>query len=196
MTGFLDHLTSGAHSGPAILVALFLVPFLHEDIAIVGAALLIAQQRLSLDAAFPSLFLGMVTRDLGIYGLGAGARHNELARRWLIRPRVQLLRDWLHGNMFWVVFAGRIIPGLMYPAYIASGWFALPFRRFALLTIGLSLLYLPIVFGLAYGLGSVAIDQVGSWAWLIILVPVVFIAALRIRVLIRRARLRRASGQA
>jgi membrane protein DedA with SNARE-associated domain len=95
-----------------------------------------------------------------------------------------------------VVFAGRIIPGLMYPTYIAFGWFALSFRRYALLTTGLSLLYLPIVFGLAYGLGRVAVDQVGGWAWTIILVPVAVIAALRIRVSIRRSRLRRAGGQA
>ena len=196
MTGLLDDITSRGHSSPAILAALFLIPFLHEDIAIVAAALMIAQQRLSIDAAFPCLFLGMVARDLAIYGMGSGARHNALAQRYLIRPRVQLLGEWLHGNMLWVIFVGRIVPGLMYPTYIAFGWFALPFRRYALLTTVLSLLYLPIVFAIAYGLGRVAVDRVGGWAWIIVLVPVAVILGLRLRVVIRRAQLRRAGGQA
>ncbi len=186
MNSLLDFITSSAQSGPAIAAALFLIPFIHEDIAIVAAALLIAQQRLSIQLAFPSLFCGMVARDFFLYGLGAAARRNATARRFLIRPRVQLLSEWLGGNMLWVIFVGRVMPGLMFPTYIAFGWFNLSFKRYALVTTGLSVLYLPIVFGLAYGLGRAAVDRVGSWAWLIVLVPVIMILLLRLRVSLRR----------
>jgi membrane protein DedA with SNARE-associated domain len=171
--------------------ALFLVPFLHEDIAIIAAALLIAQNRLAAELAIPSVFLGMVVRDFTTYGLGAVARRNALARRYLIRPRVQLLSEWLRGNMLWVIFVGRIIPGLMYPTYIASGWFALPFKRYALTTTGISILYLPLVFAFAYGLGRAALEWVGNWAWLIIIVPIVMVMVLRARVAIRHRLARR-----
>jgi membrane protein DedA with SNARE-associated domain len=186
MNSLLDFITSDGHSGPAIAAALFLIPFIHEDIAIVAAALLIAQQRLSMQLAFPSLYCGMVARDLFLYSLGVAARRNATARRFLIRPRVQLLSEWLGGNMPWVIFVGRVMPGLMFPTYIAFGWFNLSFKRYALVTSGLSILYLPIVFTLAYGLGRAAVDRVGSWAWLIVLVPVLMILLLRLRVTIRR----------
>ena len=186
MNSLLAFITAGGHTGPAIAAALFLIPFIHEDIAIVAAALLIAQQRLSIELAFPSLFCGMVARDMFLYSLGAAARHNATARRFLIRPRVQLLSEWLGGKMPWVIFVGRVMPGLMFPTYIAFGWFNLSFRRYFLFTTGLSILYLPIVFALAYGLGRAAVDRVGSWAWLIVLVPVVMILLLRLRVSLRR----------
>jgi membrane protein DedA with SNARE-associated domain len=191
MNSLLDFISSSAHSGPTVASALFLIPFIHEDIAIVAAALLIAQHRLSIQLAFPSLFCGMVARDLFLYGLGAAARRNALARRLLIRPRVQLLSEWLGGNMLRVVFVGRVMPGLMFPTYIAIGWFNLPIKRYALATTGLSVLYLPIVFAVAYGLGRAAVDRVGGWAWLIVLVPLAMIALLRLRVSVRRRLARR-----
>jgi membrane protein DedA with SNARE-associated domain len=69
MKSLLDFITSTAHSAPDIACALFLAPFLHEDVAITAAALLVAQNRLSVELAFPCIFLGMVVRDLSIYGL-------------------------------------------------------------------------------------------------------------------------------
>jgi membrane protein DedA with SNARE-associated domain len=195
MNSILDFFASTADSGPEMAVALILTPFLHEDIAIATAALLVAQNRLSVELAFTSLFLGMVVRDLSIYGLGAAARRNALARRLLIRPRVQLLSEWLRGNMLRVIFVGRVMPGLMYPTYIASGWFGLPFKRYALMTTGLSILYLPLVFAFAYGLGRAALDLVGSWAWLIVLVPIAMIMVLRARVSIRRLLARRSKAR-
>jgi membrane protein DedA with SNARE-associated domain len=93
--------------------------------------------------------------------------------------------------MLWVIFVGRVVPGLMYPTYIAFGWFQLPFRRYALATAGLSVLYLPLIFAFAYGVGRAAVDRVGDWAWLIVLVPIAVVMGLRIRVSIRHLRARR-----
>ena len=118
------HIVADLSSGSSVLViagTLFLIPFIHEDIAIIAAALLVAQHRLSIELAFASVFLGMVGRDLLLYGLGALARYNALARRYLIRPRVQELRSWLDGKMIWVILVGRVVPGLMFPTYIAIG---------------------------------------------------------------------------
>jgi membrane protein DedA with SNARE-associated domain len=178
-------LSSGS-STPVIAGILFLVPFLHEDIAIIAAALLVAQHRLSYQLAFVCIFLGMVARDLLLFGLGALARHNALARRYLIRPRVQQLGDWLDGKMLWVIFVGRVVPGLMFPTYIAIGWFNLSFKRFLLGTTILSLVYLPVVFGIVYVLGSAAFSRLGNWTWVIVLVPLTVLLALRARAYFRR----------
>jgi membrane protein DedA with SNARE-associated domain len=183
------HIVGDLSSGSSTLViagTLFLVPFLHEDIAIIAAALLVAQHRLSFQFAFACIFLGMVARDLLLYGLGALARHNALARRYLIRPRVRQLGDWLGGKMLWVIFVGRVVPGLMFPSYIAIGWFNLPFNRFLLGTTLLSLAYFPVVFAIVYVLGSAAFSYLGNWTWVIVLVPLTVLLVLRARAYFRR----------
>jgi membrane protein DedA with SNARE-associated domain len=185
------HIVADLSSGSSTLViagALFLIPFIHEDIAIIAAALLVAEHRLSIEFAFLSVFLGMVGRDLLLYGLGTLARHNALARRYLIRPRVQQLRSWLGGRMIWVILVSRLVPGLMFPAYIAIGWFNLPFPRYLLCTTLLSLLYLPIVFAIVYLLGSAAFSHLGNWTWLIAAVPITVLLLLQLRAYIRRSR--------
>jgi len=194
MKSHLDFITSTAHSAPDIACALFLAPFLHEDVAITAAALLVAQNRLSVELAFPCIFVGMVVRDLSIYGLGAVARRNAAVRRFLIRPRVQILSERLHGNMAWVIFVGRVMPGFLFPTYVAFGWFALPFKRYALVTTGLSILYLPLVFAFVYGLGRAAFDRLGNWAWFIVLVPIAVLIGLRGRASIRRMLARRSKA--
>jgi membrane protein DedA with SNARE-associated domain len=183
------HIVGDLSSGSSTLVIagiLFLVPFLHEDIAIIAAALLVAQHRLSYQLAFACIFLGMMARDLLLYGLGTLARHNARARRYLIRPRVRQLGDWLGGKMLWVIFVGRVVPGLMFPTYIAIGWFNLSFKRFLLGTTILSLAYLPVVFGIVYVLGSAAFSRLGNWTWVIVLVPLTVLLALRARAYFRR----------
>ena len=185
------HVIADLSSGSSVFAVagtLFLIPFIHEDIAIIAAALLVAQHRLSVELAFASVFLGMVGRDLLLYGLGRLARHNELARRYLIRPRVQQLRSWLDGRMIWVILVGRVVPGLMFPTYIAIGWFNLPFPRYLLCTTLLSLLYLPVVFAIVYLLGSAAFSHLGNWTWLIAAVPITVLLLAQLRAYIRRSR--------
>jgi membrane protein DedA with SNARE-associated domain len=177
----LQWAASTAGSPLAQCGALFVTPFLHEDVAIVAAALLIVGHRLSLGWALASLAAGMVARDLTIYGLGAAARKSGIARRLLIGPRVQRLADWLGGNLTSVVVAGRLVPGLMYPAYIACGWFRLPFAGYALRAIALTVLYLPTVLTLAYFFGQAALTHVGSWAWILPAVPIVMAVMLQHR---------------
>jgi membrane protein DedA with SNARE-associated domain len=171
-----------------IALVLFVTPLLHEDVAIIAAALLVAQHRLSLQLAFASIFAGMVVRDVLLYGLGAAARHNALARYYLISPRIQLLSAWLRGKILWIVFVGRVVPGLMFPSYIAIGWFGLPFRRYFIATTILSVGYLPSVFAIAYILGSAALSHVGNWAWLVLLVPIAGALILGVRTSVLRRR--------
>lgn len=168
--------------------ALFLVPFLHEDMAIVAAALLVAEHRLVLSVAAMSLCLGMISRDFLLYGLGWAARRSGLARRALIGPRVELLAGWLHGNMTKVVLVSRLIPGLMFPAYIACGWFGLPFGRFALTSMAITAVYLPVVLGIALIYGNAALDYIGGWAWLAVAAPLIVASLLRFRMARRRRR--------
>jgi membrane protein DedA with SNARE-associated domain len=168
--------------------ALYLVPFIHEDMAIVAAALLIAQHRLLLGLAAVSLCAGMISRDLLLFGLGAAARRSGFARRVLIGPRVEQLASWLEGNMTKVIVVSRLVPGLMFPAYIACGWFGLLFPRFALTSATVTAFYLPVILGFALIFGHAAFDWVGDWAWLALIAPLLVAALLRGRLVYRNRR--------
>jgi membrane protein DedA with SNARE-associated domain len=160
---------------------LYVTPFMHEDMAIVAAALLVAQHQLLIEVAAISLGAGMVSRDLMLYALGAAARRSGFARHLLIGPRVQHLGTWLGGNLVKVVMVSRVIPGLMFPAYIACGWFHVPFARYALVSMATTAVYLPIILGLALLFGQAAFAIVGGWAWLALAAPVAVAVILRIR---------------
>jgi membrane protein DedA with SNARE-associated domain len=178
-----------AGSSVAQAAALYLIPFLHEDMAIVAAALLVAQHQLLLGVAAVSLCAGMISRDIILYGLGAAARRSGFARRLLIGPRVERLANWLAGNMTKVIVVSRLVPGLMFPAYIACGWFGLPFARFALTSIAMTAVYLPVILGLALFFGHAAIAWVGGWAWLAVIAPLAAALLWRARMVYRNRRI-------
>ena len=167
-------------------IALYLVPFLHEDMAIVAAGLLVAQHELVIGLAATSLAGGMLSRDLLLYGLGAAARRTGFARRFLIRPRVEQLSSWLHGNTTKVIVVSRLVPGLLFPAYIACGWFAISFWRFALTSIAVTAVYLPVILALALLFGEAALDRVGGWAYLALIAPLGVACIMRVRSAYRR----------
>jgi len=167
---------------------LYVTPFVHEDMAIIAAALLVAQHQLLIEVAAFSLAAGMISRDLILYALGAAARRSGLARRYLIGARVQALGVWLEGNLIKVVVVSRIVPGLMFPAYIACGWFHLPFRRYLLISAATTAVYLPIILGLALLFGQAAFAIVGGWAWMALAAPVAVALMLRLRAVRRRQR--------
>jgi membrane protein DedA with SNARE-associated domain len=172
ISSWFDFILSGTSSSPAEAGALFLIPFLHEDIAIIAAALMVAQGRLSIVVAFPSLAAGMISRDLLLYGLGAAARRFGLARRALIGPRVERLGKWINGNLIVVMFVARVVPGLMFPTYVACGWFGISLKRYAVTAAALTMVYVPVVFSIAVVLGQAAMDHIGEWAWMLVLVPI------------------------
>ncbi len=166
-------------------VALYLTPFLHEDMAIVAAALLVGQHELVLSIAAVSLSAGMISRDFLLYGLGAAARRQGFARRLLIRPRVERLSSWVHGNQTKVIVVSRLVPGLLFPAYIACGWFGVSFARFAAVSIAMTAVYLPVILSLALIFGHAALDRVGGWAWLALIAPLGVAILLRVRLAYR-----------
>jgi membrane protein DedA with SNARE-associated domain len=182
---FLNHLLDvvrlAAGSWLAECAALFLVPFLHEDVAIIGGALLIVGHRLPVGLVLLSLYAGMVVSDFALYGLGGAARRNRLARRLLISPRVRRLGLWLGRHMTPLVLVARLVPGMMFPTYVACGWFGLSLRRFAVASMAMAAGYLPVMLSVYILFGQAAITRIGSWVWLALLIPVTAGALLRWR---------------
>ena len=155
--------------------AIIIGTFILEDAATVVAAMQAADSRVSIAVALLSLFIGIVLGDLGLYGLGwLGARVRWLAR--LLPPqRKAMLRGWLAGRVFKVVFVCRFLPGLRLPTYTTCGFLGVDFRQFTLGAIIATTIWTSLLFGLSLVVGNFLMDHLGAWRWVGAAAFVIFI---------------------
>ena len=146
-------------------VILFLLTFVQEDVAIVAAAFSKVEYGLPFLLAFLSVFTGIVTGDLLIYGLGWMARKSPWLRERIIGPRVDQMKIWLENNFKKVAAICRITPGLLFPTFIAFGWFRISAKRFITVSVITALLYSFVAMLLVLALGQTVFSKLGYWSW-------------------------------
>ncbi len=112
-----------------------------------------------------SVYLGIVTGDLLIYGLGHMAQKNKWLRSRIIGPKVERVQRWLETHLVRVLVLCRITPGLLFPTFVACGWFRIPLPRFATVSILAGAIYSSIVLTLVILFGDLVLDNLGYWAW-------------------------------
>ncbi|MFY9150411.1 MAG: hypothetical protein WAO52_00215 [Prolixibacteraceae bacterium] len=152
---------------------LFFLTFIQEDAAIVAASFAKTEYGLPLSLAFLSVYFGIITGDLFIYGLGWVAQRNEWLRSKVIGPKVDQVKVWLENNFVWAVAVCRVTPTLLFPTFVAIGWFRMPVKRFFIITVITSAIYTPVVFALVTLLGDVVLNKLGYWSWGIMFLVVV-----------------------
>jgi pimeloyl-ACP methyl ester carboxylesterase/membrane protein DedA with SNARE-associated domain len=125
-------------AGVAMLVALLLLAaatLVSEDLACIGAGLLVAQGRLDLISASGACFAGIFIGDMLLYlaGRAVGARALERAPlRWFVsRGAVERARSEFRRRGLVLIFLTRFMPGLRLPTYFACGMLKTGFLRFA-----------------------------------------------------------------
>jgi membrane protein DedA with SNARE-associated domain len=150
---------------PAIYLALFLAPFLHEDVAIVAAAVLVVHHGVSGTAAAASVYAGVLASDLAIYGLGAAARNIPGLRNILVGSRAEAMRSRLDGALMRSVALCHLLPGMLFPTFVACGWLGLPFARFAAASALAGAVYVPLALLVIVALGETVLRAVGWWSW-------------------------------
>jgi membrane protein DedA with SNARE-associated domain len=154
-----DIVSSKAVYGPLLYLSLYVGTFLHEGTAIAfGAACLVAQ-RSSVVLTATVLIAGIITGDLGIYGLGALARRSKwLQRRLGVGTRDGIQPKTRHG-LLPVVAMCRVVPGMLFPTFLSYGWRGVPFGHFAMASTVVTLLYVPVLLTLFVQFGL----QIAQW---------------------------------
>src|SRR6266508_2237968 len=148
---------------PTLLAAtvIILLSFVSEDAATISSALSIFGGPLSWPLGFVSCFAGIWLGDLGLYSLARCAGKNVLHSRWLARladpATITRCEETFAQNSAFTLIASRFIPGTRLPTYLAAGLFAMPARRFALITAIGALLWISVFFALTKLLGSHAV---------------------------------------
>lgn len=163
----MDALIEQHLGNPLMLAALlFVATFVLEEAAILIAAGLAASDEMTSGLALASLCAGMIVSDWCLYGLGAMARRNRRIAEWLSQERLDQGRNLLHRSTLAAALLARLVPWLLFPIFVASGFLGVGFRRFAIVNAAIALIYIPVVFYGAFGLYSVLMDWLGDWAWL------------------------------
>jgi membrane protein DedA with SNARE-associated domain len=186
--GIADLIQHSLQTEPGVIAGaagLFLAPFVHENISIVTAAILVAGHQLPRWIALASLYGGMTTSDLALYGVGALARRNRRAQRFFIGRGNDRLNALMRANMDLTVIGARFVPGMIFPSYVACGWVGLPFRRFFVLCLASAALYLPLAFALAQAFGEATTRFFGYWAWAGLILPLLAAGFIGSRLLAR-----------
>ena len=135
------------------------------DAAILAAAFSTVEHKLPVWMAYVSVYLGIVTGDILIYGLGHLAQQNKWLRSKIIGPKVERIHIWLDTHLVRVLVLCRITPGLLFPTFVACGWFRIPFVRFATVSILAGAIYSSIVLTIVILFGDLVLNHLGYWAW-------------------------------
>lgn len=143
----------------------FLATFVLEDLAAVGAGLLLAAGAMSWPVAFLSCFLGIWFGDTGLYAL---ARIG--GRRWFERSSFRRYSAKVGRSEAWFVRRGtailifsRCVPGARLPTYLAAGFLRLPLPRFLFVTGAAAFVWTLVILWLAETLGVRVIHGLSAY---------------------------------
>lgn len=144
-----------ASVSPIVIIAsLFVLTFVSEDAACLGAGVLAGQGRIGLAAAVLACFAGIVVGDVALYWIGrffgTGLMKNGYATRFVTEAAIGRAGKWLERKGAAAVFISRFITGLRLPTYLAAGFFRTGFRSFLFYFVLAAALWTPIAVGVAY----------------------------------------------
>jgi membrane protein DedA with SNARE-associated domain len=159
------HIAALDMSGFAKIASLLVLPFAHEDLAIILGGYIIVNDLMPVGLVGLCLYGGMVGSDFALYGIGAAARHVPWLSRYAVDHRVHRFADTLKHNVFGLVALCRVVPGVVFFAFIACGWSRVSLARFTAATLIVSALYLPLMLYLVIVFGDALDDKLGMWAW-------------------------------
>ena len=142
-----------------LYICFFFLPFLQEDVSILGAASACA-------SGLGDPFLGFFFTAAGLtasaslkYRLGRAATSREWAKKYAQNPKILKAGDSVNGNLGKSLYMARFISAVRIPFYIGAGFFNVSFPRFLLYVTTSAALYLGIAFALFHAFGEIAGDK-------------------------------------
>jgi membrane protein DedA with SNARE-associated domain len=137
------------------LLAIALGTLVSEDLACIGAGLLVAQGELSFAAATAACFTGIFTGDFLLVLAGRWLGH-PLVRRWIAPERFAQASAWLQRKGWIVILFSRFTPGLRLPVFVAAGISRAPLIPIATALFLAAAVWTPLLVALPAWLGQTA----------------------------------------
>lgn len=162
MFGFIPddfaHLT-----GIALYFAVFALPFIQEDAAVIGAATASIMGLAPTPFLIVAIMCGLVASDAWKYWIGRLARRYDWAHRFAEKPGVSVAGDLVRKEFLQTMLTARFVPGTRIPTYVACGFFKAPYARYLVTLLLTASLYVAIMFTLFHVGGAVAGEKAKFW---------------------------------
>lgn len=153
----------------SIFIGIILLSYLLEDLAIITAASLSAQDIITPTIGLLAAFIGIASGDLGLYFLGRlSTRFRLLRYKTLTNTHLRYLRKKLQSNPMLNLFIIRFIPGLRTVGFTLSGVFHIRISTFFISVMSATAVWTAIVFPSVFFLGSSSWVKTSEHQWLLI----------------------------
>lgn len=143
----------------------FFATFILEDVAAIGAGLLLASGQISWPAAFFSCFLGIWLGDVGLYAIAriGGRRWFEHSRFSKYAASVTRSEQWFAKRGTPILVFSRMMPGARLPTYLAAGFLRVPLSRFLTVTGLASFMWTLVILRLTELFGAKLLDWFNAY---------------------------------
>jgi membrane protein DedA with SNARE-associated domain len=139
-------------------LSLVVATFASEDLACIGAGLLIERGQVGAVVGVAACTVGIFAGDVGLWGLGRLSIRVVPAWPWITRRLRSLyisgLRTWLERHAMRAIVASRFLPGTRLPLYLLAGAMGVPAWTFSCAAFIGTLLWTPALVLLTVWLGA------------------------------------------
>ena len=145
-----------------LMVMIALGTLVSEDLACIGAGLMVAHGGITYPWAALAAFLGIFVGDLLLFAAGRIIGRPALRRapiRWFIKEgALQESTEWFARRGPAVILFSRFVPGSRLPTYFAAGMLHLSFWSFFLFFLVAGLLWAPLLVWVASTIGESVLE--------------------------------------
>lgn len=143
----------------------FFATFILEDVATVGAGLLLAAGAVQWPVAFFSCFIGIWLGDAGLYAIARLGGRNWFERSPLRRfnDRVKRSEEWFGERGTPILIFSRLVPGARLPTYLAAGFLRWPLGKFMWITGIASFFWTLTILALVHAVGEPLLDYLAQF---------------------------------
>lgn len=166
-------------SGLVLYATIFVLPFIQEDAAVIGAATASITGAGATPIILIVIFMGLLGSDAWKYWMGRLARRYEWAHKFAEKPGVSIAGDLISKEFVQTMLTARFVPGTRIPTYIACGFFKAHYGKYIIVLGMTAAMYITLMFGLFHGLGAVAGEKAKFW------LPVIAVTLLAAYVIFR-----------
>ncbi|MDG1753351.1 MAG: alpha/beta fold hydrolase [Rhodothermales bacterium] len=141
-----------------LMLLIAVATFASEDLASIGAGLMVARGTFGWDHALLAVFVGILAGDIALYVAG-----RILGRKVVTLPpfswyvsaqKMDRGAAWFEREGAKVIIASRFIPGSRLPTYVAAGVLKAPFWKFLGFFMIATIFWTPFIVGISFLLGN------------------------------------------
>jgi membrane protein DedA with SNARE-associated domain len=145
-----------------LMLVIILSTLISEDLTCIGTGLMIARGLIGFFPGTLACLLGIFLGDILLYLAGrwlASSTLHKAPLKWFISEKdIQLSYHWFEAKGPSIIIASRFIPGTRFPTYFSAGAIGASFGMFMFYFGIASIIWTPILVGLAVILGQEMIE--------------------------------------